>query len=57
MPKTYNSKYFFGKIKKLQMIIRQMANYKSIDDMFLGKEKNIELSSVNQVQGREKWEI
>ncbi len=54
MPKTYNSKYFFGKIKKLQMIIRQMANYKSIDDMFLGKEKNIELSSVNQVQGREK---
>lgn len=54
MPKTYNSKYFFSKIKKLQLIIRQMANYKSIDDMFLGKEKNIELSSVNQIQGREK---
>ena len=54
MPKLYNSKYFFGKLKKLQLKISQMSNYKSIEDMFFGKEKNMELSSVNQVQGREK---
>ena len=54
MPKTYKSKYFFDKLKKLRSVIRQMANYKSIEDMFLGKEKAIELSPVNQVQGRDK---
>ena len=54
MPKSYSSKYFFDKLKKIRLIISQIKNYRSIEDMFFGKEKTMELNTVNHVQGREK---
>lgn len=54
MSKTYSSKYFSSRLKKIRLTISRIEGYKTVDELIIEHKKAFKLSNVNQHQGNEK---
>ncbi|MBQ8465598.1 MAG: hypothetical protein IJ545_06270 [Alphaproteobacteria bacterium] len=46
-------KYFFNKLRKMRLAISKIKGYHSVDELIMVQARGIDVSVVNQKQGRE----